>query len=204
MSRSSPGKCNVEYCAPHSDGGGKSGGSDSSTNVDIAPSNNAGMVVMQERPRSAFGRSDELQSELQTLAGPSAGPNGARSTSTDLPAARSRPRDPFAKFASTRIRFPPNTIGWVMAASKSSPTRPGSVSRPVFFEREHFCVQFTQPVRNHPGGNPAAWLQLQTIQRRNRRPLVSKKASFFFNIERRDIMNCQSSAPGSLIQRPSR
>src|ERR1700682_3011820 len=53
--------------------------SDSSTNVDIAPSNNAGMVVMQGKDLEALSDDpDELQSELQTLAGPSAGPNGGQ------------------------------------------------------------------------------------------------------------------------------
>src|SRR6266852_3631671 len=53
--------------------------SDSSAKVDIAPSNNAGMVVMQGKDLEALSDDpDELQSELQTLAGPSAGPNGGQ------------------------------------------------------------------------------------------------------------------------------
>src|SRR5947208_12405423 len=53
--------------------------SDSSSKVDIAPSNNAGMVVMQGKDLEALSDDpDELQSELQTLAGPSAGPNGGQ------------------------------------------------------------------------------------------------------------------------------
>src|SRR6202158_5449740 len=53
--------------------------SDSPAKVDIAPSNNAGMVVMQGKDLEALSDDpDELQSELQTLAGPSAGPNGGQ------------------------------------------------------------------------------------------------------------------------------
>jgi hypothetical protein len=53
--------------------------SDSSTKVDIAPSNNASMVVMQGKDLEALSDDpDELQSEIQTLAGPSAGPNGGQ------------------------------------------------------------------------------------------------------------------------------
>src|SRR5436190_4341993 len=53
--------------------------SDSSTKVDIAPSNNAGMVVMQGKDLEALSDDpDELQSELQSLAGPAAGPNGGQ------------------------------------------------------------------------------------------------------------------------------
>src|SRR5260370_33744148 len=50
---------------------------DSSTKVDVDPSNNAGTVVMKGKDLEALSDDpDELQSELQALAGPSAGPNG--------------------------------------------------------------------------------------------------------------------------------
>src|SRR2546421_9117080 len=54
--------------------------SDSSTKLDIAPSNNAGMVVMQGKDLEALSDDpDELQYDLQTLAGPSPGPSGGQS-----------------------------------------------------------------------------------------------------------------------------
>ncbi len=60
--------------------------SDSSTKVDIAPSNNAGMVVMRGKDLEALSDDpDELQSELQALAGPSAGPNGGQIYSKSSP-----------------------------------------------------------------------------------------------------------------------
>src|SRR6266851_137151 len=50
---------------------------DSTTKVDVDPSNNAGTVVMKGKDLEAHSDDpDELQSELQALAGPSAGPNG--------------------------------------------------------------------------------------------------------------------------------
>src|SRR5437016_3864486 len=53
--------------------------SDSSTKVDVDPSNNAGTVVMKGKDLEALSDDpDELQSELQALAGPSAGPNGGQ------------------------------------------------------------------------------------------------------------------------------
>src|SRR5216117_372719 len=53
--------------------------SDSSTRVDVDPSNNAGTVVMKGKDLEALSDDpDELQSELQALAGPSAGPNGGQ------------------------------------------------------------------------------------------------------------------------------
>jgi hypothetical protein len=52
---------------------------DSSTRVDIDPANNAGMVVLKGKDLEALSDDpDELQSELQALAGPSAGPNGGQ------------------------------------------------------------------------------------------------------------------------------
>src|SRR5438093_12403325 len=53
--------------------------SDSSTRVDVDPSNNAGTVVMKGKDLEALSDDpDELQSELQALAGPSAGPTGGQ------------------------------------------------------------------------------------------------------------------------------
>src|SRR3989441_5935210 len=52
---------------------------DSPTKVDVDPSNNAGMVVVKGKDLEALSDDpDELQSELQALAGPSAGPNGGQ------------------------------------------------------------------------------------------------------------------------------
>ena len=49
---------------------------DSTTKVDVDPSSNAGTVVMKDKDLDALSDDpDELQSELQALAGPSAGPN---------------------------------------------------------------------------------------------------------------------------------
>jgi hypothetical protein len=53
--------------------------SDTTTNVDVNPANNAGAIVMQGKDLEALSDDpDELQSELQALAGPSAGPNGGQ------------------------------------------------------------------------------------------------------------------------------
>src|SRR5207247_3166995 len=53
--------------------------SDSSTKVDVDPSNNAGTVVMKGKDLESLSDDpDELQSELQALAGPSVGPNGGQ------------------------------------------------------------------------------------------------------------------------------
>jgi hypothetical protein len=52
---------------------------DETTKVDVDPSNNAGTVVMKGKDLDALSDDpDELASELQALAGPSAGPNGGQ------------------------------------------------------------------------------------------------------------------------------
>src|SRR5215813_9977509 len=52
---------------------------DQTTKVDVDSSNNAGQVVMKGKDLEALSDDpDELQSELQALAGPSAGPNGGQ------------------------------------------------------------------------------------------------------------------------------
>lgn len=52
---------------------------DETTRVDVNPSNNAGTVVMKGKDLEALSDDpDELQSELEALAGPSAGPNGGQ------------------------------------------------------------------------------------------------------------------------------
>ncbi|PYY12438.1 MAG: hypothetical protein DMG61_16530 [Acidobacteria bacterium] len=48
-------------------------------NVDTAPANNSNTVVLKDKDLDALSDdTDELQSELQALAGPSAGPNGGQ------------------------------------------------------------------------------------------------------------------------------
>src|SRR6266446_240503 len=52
---------------------------DQSTSVDVAPSSNVGAIVLKGKDLDALSDDpDELQSDLQTLAGPSAGPNGGQ------------------------------------------------------------------------------------------------------------------------------
>src|SRR5262249_24988216 len=53
--------------------------SDTAPTVDVNPSNNAGAIVLSGKELEALPDDpDELQSDLQALAGPSAGPNGGQ------------------------------------------------------------------------------------------------------------------------------
>src|SRR5208337_3588212 len=52
---------------------------DTTTQVDVNPTNNANTIVIQGKDLDALSDDpDELESELQALAGPSAGPNGGQ------------------------------------------------------------------------------------------------------------------------------
>jgi len=98
--------------------------SDSSTKVDIAPSNNAGMVVMQGKDLEALSDDpDELQSELQTLAGPSAGPSGGQIYIDGFTGGTLPPKGSIREIRINQNPFLPNTIDWVTAGSKSSPNQ---------------------------------------------------------------------------------
>ena len=70
-----------------------------SQNVDALVFKGADLQALPDDP-------DDLQQDLQALAGPSAGP-----------------RNPSARFASTRIRLPANTTSWASDASRFSPSR---------------------------------------------------------------------------------
>jgi len=96
---------------------------DTTTQVDATPSNNANTIVLQGKDLDALSDDpDELESELQALAGPSAGPNGGQMYIDGFTAGQLPRKLPSAKFASTKTRFRRSTTAWVTAASKFSPS----------------------------------------------------------------------------------
>src|SRR5229473_1314550 len=138
--------------------------SDSSTKVDIAPSNNAGMVVMQGKDLDALSDDpDELQSELQTLAGPSAGPNGGQIYIDGFTAGTLPPK---ASIREIRINQNP-------------------------FSAEYDKLGYgrieilTKPGTDQFSGNIGG-------------PL-SKKASFFFNVEGRNVIDLKIVSTPSFV-----
>src|SRR5713101_2141924 len=163
--------------------------SDSSTKVDIAPSNNAGMVVMQGKDLDALSDDpDELQSELQTLAGPSAGPNGGQIyidgfTGGTLP--------PKASIREIRINQNPfsaeyDKLGYGRIEIL---TKPGTdqFHGQVYFSGTTAAFNSRNPFEIIPAGSQPPGYNSRQFSGEIGGPLVSKKASFFFNLERRDI-----------------
>src|SRR5229473_2059766 len=163
--------------------------SDSSTKVDIAPSNNAGMVVMQGKDLDALSDDpDELQSELQTLAGPSAGPNGGQIYIDGFTAGTLPPK---ASIREIRINQNPfsaeyDKLGYGRIEIL---TKPGT-------DQYHGQLSLTantsafnsrNPFEIIPAGTQPPGYNSRQFSGEIGGPLVSKKASFFFNLERRDI-----------------
>src|SRR6202163_4576069 len=163
--------------------------SDSSTKVDIAPSNDAGMVVMQGKDLEALSDDpDELQSELQALAGPSAGPSGGQIyidgfTGGTLP--------PKASIREIRINQNPfsaeyDRFGYGRVEIL---TKPGTdqFHGQLFLTGNTAGLNSRNPFEIIPAGTQPPGYNSRQFSGEIGGPLISKKASFFFNLERRDI-----------------
>jgi hypothetical protein len=161
---------------------------DTSTKVDVNPENNAGAIVMQGKDLDQLSDDpDELQSELQALAGPSAGPNGGQIYIDGFTAGQLPPK---ASIREIRINQNPfsaeyDKLGYGRIEIL---TKPGTDQ----FHGQFFMTGNTDSFNSK---NPFEVLPPDTSQpgydtfqfSANVGGPLSKKASFFFNIERRTI-----------------
>jgi hypothetical protein len=157
--------------------------SDTAPTVDVNPANNAGAIVISGKELEALPDDpDELQSDLEALAGPSAGPNGGQMYIDGFTAGQLPPKssireirvnqNPFSSeydklgYGRIEIFTKPGTDklhGQVFADGNDS-----SFNSPNPFisdEPPYYSTQFNGNV-----GGP-----------------INKNASFFFNIDRRNI-----------------
>ena len=157
--------------------------SDTAPTVDVNPNNNAGAITISGKELEALPDDpDELQSDLEALAGPSAGPNGGQMYIDGFTAGQLPPKssireirinqNPFSSeydklgYGRIEIFTKPGTDklhGQVFASGNDS-----SFNSPNPFTSDipaYYSTQF-----NGNLGGP-----------------LGKKASFFFNIDRRDI-----------------
>ncbi len=163
--------------------------SDSSAKVDIAPSNNAGMVVMQGKDLEALSDDpDELQSELQALAGPSAGPNGGQIYIDGFTAGQLPPK---ASIREIRVNQNPfsaeyDRLGYGRIEIL---TKPGTdqFHGQFFMTGNSSAFNSRNPFEIIPIGTQPPSYDSRQFSANIGGPLASKKASFFFNIERRDL-----------------
>ncbi|HET8922267.1 MAG TPA: carboxypeptidase regulatory-like domain-containing protein [Candidatus Acidoferrum sp.] len=158
---------------------------DSSTKLDADPANNAGMVVLKDKDLEALSDDpDELQAELQALAGPSAGPNGGQIYIDGFTAGQLPPK---ASIREIRINQNPfsseyDKLGYGRIEIF---TKPGtdqfhgqayiSGNTAAFNSRNPF-----EGTAQQPGYN-------STQYSANLSGPLGKKASFFTNIERRNL-----------------
>lgn len=157
--------------------------SDTAPTIDVNPSSNAGAIVISGKELEALPDDpDELQSDLQALAGPSAGPNGGQMyidgfTGGQLPPKSSIReirvnQNPFSSeydklgYGRIEVFTKPGTDklhGQFMIDGNDSPfnaRNPFAGAEPPYYSRQ----------MNGNVGGP-----------------ISKSASFFFNVDRRDV-----------------
>ncbi|GAC1667477.1 MAG: TonB-dependent receptor [Candidatus Acidiferrum sp.] len=161
---------------------------DSNTNVSVDPENNAGMVVLRGKDLEALSDDpDELQSELQSLAGPSAGPNGGQIyidgfTGGTLP--------PKASIREIRINQNPfsaefDRLGYGRIEIF---TKPGTdqFHGQLFLNGNTAGLNARNPFEIVPTGTQPPGYHSTQFSGNVGGPM-GKKASFFFNLEQRNI-----------------
>jgi len=161
---------------------------DSPTNVGVNPDNNAGMVVLKGKDLEALSDDpDELQSDLQALAGPSAGPNGGQIyidgfTGGTLP--------PKASIREIRINQNPFSAEYDRLGYGRIEifTKPGTDQwhSELYMSGNTSAFNSRNPFEVSTNGAPLPGYDSRQFSGNVGGPL-SKKASIFFNIERRDI-----------------
>jgi len=161
---------------------------DSPTQLDVNPENNAGAIILKDKDLEALSDDpDELQQELQALAGPSAGPNGGQIyidgfTGGQLP--------PKASIREIRINQNPFSAEYDKLGYGRIEifTKPGTdkFHGQLFLTGNAAGFNSRNPFEVIPPGMQPPGYESTQFSGSIGGPLT-KKASFFFNFERRDI-----------------
>ncbi len=173
---------------------------DSTTKVDVDPSNNAGTVVMKGKDLEALSDDpDELQSELQALAGPSAGPNGGQIYIDGFTAGTLPPK---ASIREIRINQNPfsaeyDKLGYGRIEIL---TKPGTdqFHGQAFLSGTTASFNGRNPFGNLPPGTPEPSNHSTQYSGNIGGPL-SRKASFFFNVEGRNVIDLKIVSTPSFV-----
>src|SRR5579871_4150748 len=161
--------------------------SDTAPTVDVNPTNNAGAIVISGKELEALPDDpDELQSDLEALAGPSAGPNGGQMyidgfTEGQLP--------PKSSIREIRINQNPFSSEYDQLGYGRIEifTKPGTdkYHGQFFVLGNDSAFNSQNPFATKPGQSEPPYYTVQ--YNGNVGGPLGKKASFFFNIERRNI-----------------
>jgi hypothetical protein len=162
---------------------------DSTTKLDVDPSSNAGMVVLKGQDLEALSDDpDELQSELQALAGPSAGPNGGQIYIDGFTGGTLPPKSSIREIRINQNPFSAeyDKLGYGRIEIL---TKPGTdqYHGQLFMTGNTSSFNSRNPFEVIPAGTQPPGYDSRQFSANIGGPLVSRKASFFFNIERRDI-----------------
>jgi len=161
---------------------------DTTTQVDVNPSNNANTIVLQGKDLEALSDDpDELESELQALAGPSAGPNGGQIYIDGFTAGQLPPK---ASIREIRINQNPfsseyDRLGYGRVEIF---TKPGTdtLHGQFMISGNDAAFNARNPFEILPPNIAAPGYHSEQFSG-NIGGAINKKASFFFNIEQRDI-----------------
>src|SRR5208337_1541376 len=158
---------------------------DTTTQVDVSPTNNANTIVLQGKDLEALSDDpDELESELQALAGPSAGPNGGQIYIDGFTAGQLPPK---ASIREIRINQNPfsseyDCLGYGRVEIF---TKPGTDTLHGQFMISGNDSAFNARNPFELGASVPSYHSEQYSG--NIGGAINKKASFFLNIEQRDI-----------------
>jgi carboxypeptidase family protein len=158
---------------------------DETTKVDVDSANNAGQVVMKGKDLEALSDDpDELASELQALAGPSAGPNGGQIYIDGFTAGQLPPK---ASIREIRINQNPfsseyDKLGYGRIEIL---TKPGTDQLHGMFSVMGNTAGLNSRNPFEGAGPPPDYYSTQ--YNGSLGGALGKKASFFFNIERRNL-----------------
>jgi hypothetical protein len=160
------------------------------TTLDVNPASNAGAIVLQGKDLEALSDDpDELQSDLQALAGPSAGPNGGQIYIDGFTAGQLPPK---ASIREIRINQNPfsaeyDKLGYGRIEIL---TKPGTDQwhGQLFMTGSFSGLNSRNPFESLPPGEEPPGYESTQFSGNIGGPL-SKKASIFFNYEQRNINN---------------
>jgi hypothetical protein len=161
---------------------------DSPTQLDVNPENNAGAIILKDKDLEALSDDpDELLEELQALAGPAAGPNGGQIYVDGFTAGQLPPK---ASIREIRINQNPFSAEYDKLGYGRIEvfTKPGTdkFHGQLFLTGNTAGFNSRNPFEVVPPGTPAPGYESTQFSGSIGGPLT-KKASFFFNFERRDI-----------------